>query len=106
MVVARSSSSCRTFKRRARGVDARGAYFGDCRDGFELLLVRLGVGSARVTKFPPVLEQRAFSWLVILGGACGRREARGDHGRALHGERPKQVCACPPPVMESEKDLK
>ena len=85
----RSSVSCRRFQRGARGADARGACFGDCRDGFELLLVKLGVGSARVTKFPPILERRDFFWLLILEGVCERREARGDHGRALHGERLK-----------------
>ena len=52
MVVARSSVSCRRFQRGARGVDARGACCVRCRDGFERLLVKLSVGSARVTKFP------------------------------------------------------
>ena len=42
----------------------------------------------------------------FLGGACGRRKAREDHGQALRGERLKQVYACPPFVVESESDLK
>ena len=55
-------------------------------------------------KFPPNLEITNFPQLLV--GAYGRREAGDDRGRVPREERLKQVCACPPSVVESEKDLK
>ena len=107
LVVGRSSVSCRRLHHGAREVNACGAYVvtavmilsccyrseTGCRFGDELQSFRLSSNN------------EIFPGFYFLGGACGRREAREDHGRALRGERLKQVRACPPSVVvESEND--
>ena len=53
----------------------------------------------RVAKF------RLSSNDEVSPGFSNFLKAREDHGRALRGERLKQVCACPLFVVENEKNL-
>ena len=52
--------------------------------------------------FPPVLERRGLSWLLISWRRVRRRDARENHGRALREERLRRDCACSPSVVGSK----